>query len=145
MIVKIPNVLSPEEVRYCRDVLGASEWGDGKARAGEQARDVKDNLQIEMGSEPFREMGERVLRALGRNSLFNSLTIPLRVRSPMFNRYDFGMHYGPHVDGAIHSVPGDTRDALGGIFLDAVDRQIARAACGRSEHCCPIPIPRCSP
>ncbi|MBN3808339.1 Fe2+-dependent dioxygenase [Paraburkholderia sp. Ac-20347] len=124
MIVKIPKLLSQEEVRYCRNVLEASEWIDGKASAGEQARDVKDNLQLEIGSEPFVELGERVLRALGRNPLFNSLTIPLRVRSPMFNRYDVGMHYGPHVDGAIHSVPGAPRmraDLSSTLFLSDPD------------------------
>ena len=109
MIVQIPQVLTPEEVAHCRQVLDASAWVDGRGSAGEQAREVKRNLQVAMDSPEFEHLGELILRALGRNALFNSLAIPLRVRSPMFNRYDTGMSYGAHVDGAIHNVPGAPR------------------------------------
>ncbi|MFT3814719.1 MAG: Fe2+-dependent dioxygenase [Acidovorax sp.] len=109
MIVQIPQVLTREEVAHCRQVLETAAWVDGKGSAGEQAREVKRNLQVAMDSPAFEQLGELILRALGRSQLFNSLAIPLRVRSPMFNRYDVGMSYGAHVDGAIHSVPGAPR------------------------------------
>jgi PKHD-type hydroxylase len=32
--------------------------------------------------------------------------MPLRVLPPMFNRYDVGMKFGAHVDGAIRAIPG---------------------------------------
>lgn len=109
MIVTIPQLLAPDEVAHCRKILEAAAWVDGKTSAGEQAREVKKNLQVAMNSPEFQEMGEVILHALGRNQLFNSLALPLRVRSPMFNRYDVGMSYGAHVDGAIHNVPGQPR------------------------------------
>lgn len=109
MIVPIPNVLTPDEVAQCREALSASPWVDGKESAGEQAREVKRNVQIRINSETYETLGDLILRALGRNALFNSVAIPLRVRSPMFNRYDVGMSYGAHVDGAIHTVPGAPR------------------------------------
>ncbi|MFK0375045.1 Fe2+-dependent dioxygenase [Pandoraea sp. NPDC090278] len=109
MIVTIPKVLTPEELAQCREVLGKASWVDGKESAGEQARDVKRNVQIRINSETYEALGDLILRALGRNALFNSVAIPLRVRSPMFNRYDTGMSYGAHVDGAIHTVPGAPR------------------------------------
>ncbi len=109
MIVKIPSLLSAEELQHCQALLRRAPWTDGRLSAGEQARVVKKNIQVAMDSPEFAEMGDLILRALGRNALFNSCAIPLRVRPPMFNRYDEGMSYGAHIDGAIHHVPGAPR------------------------------------
>ncbi len=106
MLVHIPNVLSAQEVTYCRQVLEASPWVDGKVTAGEQAAKAKLNLQIPEDSSEARALGDLILRALARNPLFNSAALPLRVLPPMFNRYDVGMSFGAHVDGAIRAIPG---------------------------------------
>ncbi|WP_408873994.1 Fe2+-dependent dioxygenase [Gluconobacter roseus] len=106
MLVHIPNILSPEDVRYFRDRLEAAEWTDGRVTAGEQSAKAKLNLQIPQDSPECRELGERVLRALGRNPTFNSAALPLRVYPPLFNRYDTGMHFDAHVDNAIRPIPG---------------------------------------
>lgn len=105
MLVTIPNILTPEEVAYCRQALEAAAWADGRATAGEQSALVKFNLQIPETSPAARELGELVLRALGRNAMFTSAALPLRVYPPMFNRYDLGMKFGAHVDNAIRVVP----------------------------------------
>ncbi len=52
------------------------------------------------------QAGEIILRALGRNPIFYSAALPLRVLPPMFNRYDTGMKFDAHVDGAIRAIPG---------------------------------------
>ncbi|MFT8763331.1 MAG: Fe2+-dependent dioxygenase [Gluconobacter potus] len=106
MLLHIPNVLSPEEVRYCREKLEAAEWTDGRVTAGEQSAKAKLNLQIPQDSPECRELGEIVLRALGRNPTFNSAALPLRVYPPPVNRYDTGMHFNAHVDNAIRPIPG---------------------------------------
>ncbi|MGE0627541.1 MAG: Fe2+-dependent dioxygenase [Hyphomicrobiaceae bacterium] len=106
MLVHIPNVLSKAEAASIRNALERGVWVDGKETAGEQAAKAKLNLQIKEGSPTAVEAGEVILRALGRNALFNSATLPLRVLPPMFNRYDAGMKFNDHVDGAIRSVPG---------------------------------------
>ncbi len=106
MIVHIPAVLTAEEVSHCRQVLESSPWIDGKATAGEQAARAKMNLQIPEDSAEARNLGGLILRALARNPLFNSAALPLRVLPPMFNRYDTGMSFGAHVDGAIRAIPG---------------------------------------
>ena len=106
MLVHIPNVLSPQEVAHCRQVLEASPWVDGKVTAGDQAAKAKLNLQIPEDSPEARTLGDLILRALARNPLFNSAALPLRVLPPMFNRYDVGMSFGAHVDGAIRAIPG---------------------------------------
>jgi len=106
MLVRIAGVLTPDEVRRCRSIVEASPWVDGRATAGEQAAETKHNLQIPEDSKEAREAGEIILRALGRNPTFSSAALPLRVLPPMFNRYDMGMTFGAHVDGAIRAVPG---------------------------------------
>jgi PKHD-type hydroxylase len=106
MLVHIPEVLSAEQVAHARRVLEAAAWADGRGTAGQQAAQAKHNLQIPEGAPAAREIGEMILRALGRSELFNAAALPLRVLPPLFNRYDAGMKFDAHVDGAIRAVPG---------------------------------------
>ncbi|BCI68493.1 PKHD-type hydroxylase PiuC [Acetobacter aceti] len=106
MLVHIPRVLTPDEVAHCRKSLEESEWVDGKVTAGEQSAKAKYNLQIPQESEVSLALGELILRALGRNALFTTAALPLRVFPPLFNRYDEGMQFRAHVDNAIRPLPG---------------------------------------
>lgn len=106
MLVHVKDVLSPAEVAHCRARLEAGEWVDGRVTAGAQAARAKNNLQIPEDSPVARELGDVILRALGRSGPFNAAALPLRVLPPLFNRYDVGMGFGAHVDGAIRMVPG---------------------------------------
>ena len=81
-------------------------WVDGRVTAGYQGAPVKHNQQIAEGSPIAREMGDLIIGALERNPLFISAVLPNRVYPPLFNRYEGGMHFGSHVDGAIRIVPG---------------------------------------
>lgn len=106
MLVTIPDLLSPQEVAYMRQVLENSAWVDGRHTAGDQAAQVKHNLQIPVDSIEAKELGSIVLRALSRNPTYSSAVLPLHVLPPMFNRYDEGMTFGAHVDGSIRVAPG---------------------------------------
>ncbi|MBY4948066.1 Fe2+-dependent dioxygenase [Cupriavidus respiraculi] len=106
MLIHIPDVLTAEELRHCRTVLEKGQWVDGRATAGDLAAKTKHNLQIPVDSAEARSLGELVLNALGRNEIYHSAALPLRVLPPMFNRYDQGMTFGTHVDNAIRTVPG---------------------------------------
>jgi len=101
MMVHIPQVLSPDEVARCRAVMEAAAWEDGRVTAGPQSAKVKHNLQLPETSGEARELGDMVVRALGRNPLFVSAVLPKQVFPPLFNRYDAGMTFGAHVDNAI--------------------------------------------
>jgi len=101
MLAHIEAVLSPEQVALCRERLGAADWIDGRATAGEQSAKVKHNLQIPEDAPIARELGEMILGALGRNQDFVAAALPLRVFPPLFNRYEAGMDFGAHVDNAI--------------------------------------------
>jgi PKHD-type hydroxylase len=107
MILSIPNVLSPEDAATMRARLEVSDaWVDGRATAGYQGAPVKRNMQIAEGSPIALEMGDAIVGALERHPLFISAVLPNRVYPPLFNRYEGGMHFGSHVDGAIRIVPG---------------------------------------
>lgn len=101
MMVHIPRVLTPEQVARCRDVMTKAAWVDGNVTAGHQSSQVKFNLQLPEESAEARELGDMVLKALGRNPLFMSAVLPKQVFPPLFNRYDAGMTFGSHVDNAI--------------------------------------------
>jgi len=103
MMLHIPNVLAPDEVARCRDVMTKAAWVDGRVTAGHQSQRVKNNLQLPEDSAEARELGQMVMRALGRNALFFSAVLPKQVFPPLFNRYDPGMTFGAHVDNAIRS------------------------------------------
>jgi PKHD-type hydroxylase len=107
MILSIPNVLSPEDAAAMRHRLDVSDaWVDGRATAGYQGAPVKRNQQIAQEAPIALELGDVVIGALERHPLFISSVLPNRVYPPLFNRYEGGMHFGSHVDGAIRLVPG---------------------------------------
>jgi PKHD-type hydroxylase len=104
MLITIADVLTAEEVAQARAILDAVEWVDGKVTAGYQAQTVKENLQLSEGHPAAVKLGEMVLAALARSSLFMSAALPLKVFPPMFNRYTGGGHFGTHVDTAIRAL-----------------------------------------
>ncbi|WP_019140616.1 Fe2+-dependent dioxygenase [Noviherbaspirillum massiliense] len=108
MLLHIPQVLNPEQVQFMRRKLDTAgeAWVDGRMTAGHQGASVKRNMQIAENSPLARELGDMILAALERNPLFISATLPNRVYPPMFNRYEGGMHFGSHVDGAVRLIPG---------------------------------------
>jgi PKHD-type hydroxylase len=110
MMLQVPGVLTPEQVKALRARLDAAgdAWVDGRATAGHQGAHVKRNLQIAEGSSVARELSAIVLAALERHPLFLSAALPAQIYPPMFNRYEAAaaMTFGDHVDGAVRLLPG---------------------------------------
>jgi PKHD-type hydroxylase len=106
MLLAIPDVLSAAQVSQARQILDSALWVDGKATAGHQSAQVKDNQQLHEGSAETQQLGELILTALGQNAMFISAALPLRVFPPLFNKYTGGQSFGTHVDNAIRQVPG---------------------------------------
>ena len=125
MLLCIPSVLTPEEVADFRARLAEADWADGNATAGEQSRLVKKNRQLPETSPVARELGDRIIDALGRSPLFVSVALPLRTFPPLFNRYGEGEGFGTHIDNAIRPVRGThTRvrtDLSATLFLSGPD------------------------
>jgi PKHD-type hydroxylase len=103
MLLEIPNVLSPEQVRRFRARLDAARWIDGNVTSGHQSARAKYNEQIPEESAEARELGEEILQALAASPLFMSAALPRQVFPPLFNRYGPGMTFGNHIDAAIRS------------------------------------------
>lgn len=106
MLINIPNVLTPEQVAEARKILDAAEWVDGKVTAGHQSAQAKNNMQIPENSPVAKQLGDMILAALGKNPLFLSAALPLKVFPPLFNRYSGGQSFGTHVDNAIRQITG---------------------------------------
>ncbi len=122
MMIHIPNVLTPEQVARCRDVMVKAAWVDGRVTAGHQSAQVKKNLQLPESAPESRELGGMVLEALSRSNLFTSAVLPKQVFPPLFNRYDAGMTFGSHVDNAIRGAGGGFRirtDVSSTLFISA--------------------------
>ena len=106
MLLRIPALLTPEEVRHCRQALESASWQDGKTTAGAVAAQVKNNLQLPLDSKTGQQIADLLLDRLGRNPLFMSAALPLKVLPPRFNRYEGGGTYGNHIDNAFFTIPG---------------------------------------
>ena len=106
MLLRIPDLLTPEQTRQCRDALERAEWTDGRGTAGHAAVKSKRNQQLAPDDPLTQNIGELILQALSANALYMSAALPLKVFPPRINRYAGGGEYGFHVDGAVMSVPG---------------------------------------
>jgi len=106
MLLQIPDVISAEQVSQARQMLDTSQWVDGRVTAGHQSAMAKHNLQLPEEHPVARQLGEMILGALQRNSLFIAAALPLRVFPPLFNKYEAGQSFGNHVDNAIRQVAG---------------------------------------
>ena len=46
MMIRIPNVLTPEQIARCREVIEKAAWVDGRVTTGHMSAKVKNNLQL---------------------------------------------------------------------------------------------------
>jgi PKHD-type hydroxylase len=123
MIVRVPGLLSTEQLAAARAALADAPWGDGRATAGHQSAKVKENLQLPEDCETAVKLRDIVLTALERNPLFIAAALPARIFPPLFNRYEPGMRFGVHIDNAVRQVGNTPRrirtDISATLFLNA--------------------------
>lgn len=101
MLTEIPNLLGWSAVKTLRGQMADCTFDDGKLTAGFRAKHVKANLQLRKEAGRTEELERLVLDALNKNAEFRRVAIPRVIRTPMFSRYEPGMHYGLHVDDAL--------------------------------------------
>ncbi|MGO4329636.1 Fe2+-dependent dioxygenase [Cupriavidus sp. 2TAF22] len=114
MMVHIPGVLTPEQVRESVRLLMEADWVDGKGTAGFQSALAKDNLQLPHDSRQGAHIAAMIEQALRRHPLFLSAALPARIYPKLFNAYQGGQSFGTHVDNAIRYLP----DSSGSIRTD---------------------------
>ena len=106
MLLNIPELITQDEVRHARELLKTAPWADGRASAGVQARQVKNNEQLPHDCDAAKQIRAMVLRGLDRHAIFFSAALPKRVFTPRINRYGGEANtYGNHVDNAIRFAP----------------------------------------
>ncbi|HXL73142.1 MAG TPA: PKHD-type hydroxylase, partial [bacterium] len=106
MILNIPDILKPDQLAQARGLLEKAEWIDGKASAGAQATQVKNNQEISKDDTAAQKVAQMITASLAANKLFAMAALPAKISAPAFNRYEGRQTYGPHVDNAIRPLPG---------------------------------------
>ncbi len=106
MMLQIPDLLTADELATCQRLVTEAEWIDGNATSGMQSAMAKNNRQLAEGSEAARRAGDIIQTALGRNPVFMSAALPLKVFPPLFNRYGTGQYFNTHVDNAVRHLRG---------------------------------------
>ncbi len=101
MIICAPNVLTAEELSTIRSELRNASFVDGASTAGWSAREVKKNLQVAINTESYARLQDIVSAAFQRSAMLQMATLPAATTQVLFNRYDIGMTYGPHVDAPV--------------------------------------------
>lgn len=108
MILKIPSLLSADDLRFVREKLAHAAWQDGRVTAGHQAVQVKQNQQLGLDDPITKELAQLIIERLGQAPLFIASALPKQVLPPRFNRYTGGGTYGNHIDNALFPLPNNS-------------------------------------
>jgi len=106
VLLRIPSVLSRDELAVVRQLLATAPFVDGKLSAGQQARHVKTNLELDRRAAVLEPLNNLVMGKLVQHPLYRSAALPLRVAAPYYARYTAGMGYGEHVDDPVMGADG---------------------------------------
>jgi PKHD-type hydroxylase len=121
MLLHIPSVLNSQELTVARQLLAQARFVDGRLSAGQAARQVKHNQEVDRAAfaelEPLNNL---VMGKLVGHPLYRSGTLALRVAAPYYARYTPSMSYGNHVDDPIMGQDGQLyrSDASITVFLN---------------------------
>lgn len=96
--VIVENALSAPLLQRVQQAMAQGPFDDGKATASGLAQAVKHNLQLSQAV--HGELLDQVRGELGAQGVLRSFAMPRQMGRPILNRYDTGMAYGMHVDGA---------------------------------------------
>ncbi len=106
MLLRLPDVLGPDDLAECRMALSEAQWVDGRGTAGHLSAAVKRNAQLHWQDPVAVRLGGIITARLEANPMFLSAALPHAILPPLFNRYSDGGQYGSHIDGAIRPVDG---------------------------------------
>ena len=106
MLIRIPAVLDPTDLNMVRRLLSSAPFVDGRLSAGQAARQIKNNQEVDRGARELEGLNNLIMGKLVQHPLYRSAALPLRVAAPYYARYTAGMHYGDHVDDPIMGADG---------------------------------------
>lgn len=111
MLLRIPDVITPEEHLRLLAIAGATRFVDGRESASPRLAETKHNEQMARTDPAIAEVARLVGGALERHPAFRAATMPNRMHSLRLARYGVGMRYGAHVDAALMNDGGHTSRA----------------------------------
>lgn len=115
--IQIPALLKPEEMLQLDALLSTMEFIDGKATASMAAKNVKNNLQVNIDSDNLLQVRNIISGALSTSPLFNIAALPKNIYPPIVSKYTTGKYYGWHVDSPVMGEPAMRTDLAMTIFL----------------------------
>ena len=105
--IVLPGAVPPDILTEVRARLAGARFGTGRATAVGGAASVKNNLQLAADDPVEPRVVELIAGALQGSAIFQAAVWPDAMMRPMFARYQVGMGYGDHIDGAIMGQPPD--------------------------------------
>lgn len=106
MLLRIHSVLDRDELEIVRRMLATTPFVDGKLSAGQAARRVKNNQEVDRNARELEQLNNLVMGKLVQHPVYRSGALPLRVAAPYYARYTSGMQYGDHVDDPVMGADG---------------------------------------
>jgi len=104
--IVIESAIPSEILAKIRATIAAGPFVAGKETAVGGAAAIKHNLQLALDSPAAARAVDLLTGALEANTAFQSATWGEAMMRPLFCRYERGMQYGEHIDGALMDVPG---------------------------------------
>ncbi len=98
MLIRLKNVLGPQELAKVKELLADAAFVDGRLSAGHMAASVKNNQELDNSDPQMQALNNIVMGNLVRHKTYQRAALPLKVASPFYARYQAGMHYGEHID-----------------------------------------------
>jgi len=138
MHLTLSHVLTDTQIMLVQSMLRDAAWQDGRESAGSQAKQVKNNEQLEHDDPAAKAIRHMVLEGLNAQPLFFSAVLPLRTFTPRINRYGGDTNaYGPHIDSAIRVLPDGQRvraDLSCTVFLNDPDEYDGGELCVMADE-----------
>ena len=106
MLLRIHSVLDRNELELVRRMLANAAFVDGKLSAGQAAKRVKNNQEVDRHAREIEQLNNLVMGKLVQHPVYRSGALPLRVAAPYYARYTPGMQYGDHVDDPVMGTDG---------------------------------------
>ena len=99
-LLTVRDVLSHDEVREITDRLAAGEFIDGSITTRNAPATLKLNQELQ-ADDTRKQLATSAIDALNRSDAIRTHAYPNRFFCPIFSRYQEGVYYGYHTDGAI--------------------------------------------
>lgn len=113
----IPSLLKPEELITLESLIQEIDFIDGRGTASMAAKEVKNNLQADAGSDSMKPIHQLLNNALMTSPYFNVAAQPKKIHPFLISKYSPGKYYGWHVDSPIMGEPPLRTDLAMTIFL----------------------------